>query len=96
MIICIAENYQEFEKWRDERVIYVGDERQLELIDPNDVRDIRFVGKNFRNHPIYFSDKLLEFQMNVALAKRGEGEKVNITKVVRQKPWYKRILGVLS
>lgn len=94
MIICIAKNYQEFEKWRDERVVYVGDVQSLEKIDPADVHDIRFVGDNYREHPIYFSDALLEFQMNVVLAKRGDDKRVHLGDL--PKPWYKKVWEAIN
>lgn len=70
-IVCVARNYQEFEEWRDKRVVYVGDKSHLARLDPSQVRDVVFVGENYRYHPIYFSDELLDFQCAVSLAKNG-------------------------
>lgn len=91
MIVCIAKNYQEFEKWRDHKVVYVGDKFQLAKINPADVREVIFVGDNYRDHPFYFSDELLEFQMNVSLAKRGDGRSVRINEL-KKPSWFKRLL----
>lgn len=73
MIVCIAKNYQTFKNWRDDHVVYVGDRWALAKIDPANVKEIRFIGDDFRDQPLYFTDEFLEFQFNVALAKRGDG-----------------------
>lgn len=91
MIVCVARNYPEFKKWRDDLVVYVGDADALSRIDPADVREIVFVGENYRQHPVYFSDAMLEFQMNVALAKRGDDLRVNINNLPKKQPWYIRL-----
>jgi hypothetical protein len=70
MIGVVAGNYTEFEMWLRQNFAYLGDQTDLSKLDPTQIDDIVFVG-NFRNHPMYFSDALLEFQFKVSLAKAG-------------------------
>lgn len=72
MIVVIARDYQHFIKWLEEEICYVGDADDLARINPSEVSEIKFVGENYCDHPIYFSDYLLKFQMAVSkLRKRG-------------------------
>ena len=96
MILCVAKNWQEFDKWRERNVVYIGDKRQLELINPADVEDIKFIGTNFREHPVYFSDELFAFQVNQSLARNGTDIRVTVGEVKPTPPWYKRWLSFLS
>lgn len=61
----LAANHDEFQKWLDGQFIYIGDPDTLALLDPEQIKKVVLVG-NFREHPIYWTDQLLNFQMEVS------------------------------
>lgn len=69
MIVVVAGNHDEYEQWLRERYTYVGDKDALAKIDPATVEKVEFVG-NYRNHPFYWTNDLIRFQMDVALNER--------------------------
>lgn len=70
MIAVVAGNHDEFEAWLREQFVYVGDKDTIDSLNPADIDSFAFVG-NFRDHPIYFSDDLLKFQIECAAARMG-------------------------
>lgn len=84
MIIVVAKNYQSYKGWLEDAVRYVGD-IDLHKVDPATVSRVLFVGDNFRDHPVYFSDELLELQCQIA-ANKPKKPKFN--------KFWSRVLGV--
>jgi hypothetical protein len=70
MIVVVAGNHEEFEQWIRENFCYVGDKYELAKLDLNAVEKVEFIG-NYSDHPFYWSDELLRFQMDLALKPQG-------------------------
>lgn len=75
MYAIVAENHDAYEKFLRDNFVYVGDERDIQRINPKRVNRILFVG-NYDKHPIYFSDSFLKFQIEVAACKSKRPKKV--------------------
>ena len=91
MNIVIAGNHEEFEQFLHDNYIYVGDRDTLQALDPSKVEQVYLVG-NYDQHPFYWSDDLLQFQINMSIARYGvKAVKVSERKtlVQRIKTWFK-------
>lgn len=71
MIAVVAGNYGEFREWLEKQFVYIGDKMDIEKLNPAEVEHVLFVG-NSDKHPLYFSDDLLKFQFQIALASTGK------------------------
>jgi hypothetical protein len=90
MILVIAGNHSEFEEYIRKNFRYIGDRDALAGVDPKQVEKVIFTG-NYRNHPFYWSDDLIRFQMEVALNERD----INLD-IVKDKPNRRRLLKFWS
>lgn len=82
MYVIVAENHDAYEKFLQENFKYVGDEKDIEKIDPSKVHKI-VLAKGYDRHPIYFTDCFLKLQMEVAAYN---------AKPAPKKRWYQRWL----
>lgn len=65
MYLVVSKDYTEYEKFLHDNFKYIGDEMDIERVDPSRIKRILLVG-NFRDHPIYFTNRFLKLQFEVA------------------------------